>query len=166
MSKMHTAKFRLLLSVIGLSVFGTAAFCADLPERCMLLPVKGPCKAMIEKFYFHQTRGKCVPYFYDGCGPVVPFDTLEACQKLCETAAPPTKPASGIRRDPIEQNPRHAEVFRNIDAEVNAMLADHPRKGSMGFVHTIWETKQRVLKQKYNINWKTPAELNPQIMFD
>jgi hypothetical protein len=166
MRKINPAPKLLLFAAIALFAVASDSYCANLPDRCLLLPVKGPCKAMIEKFYFHQASGKCTPYFYDGCGPVVPFDTLEECQKLCEQPPLPAKPASGIRRDPIEQDPRYADIFKNIDAEINALLANHPQKGSMGFVHIIWETKQRVLKQKYNINWKTPAEMNPQIMFD
>lgn len=140
---------------------------AELPEPCRLQPVNGRCKAMIEKFRFDQVGGKCVAYFYDGCGPVVPFESLDACRQLCETAQPaPEKRASGLHYDPIEDDPRYAEVFRKVDAEVKEALAGHPQRGSMGFVHLIWETKKRILLQKYSIGWKTPAELNPQVMFD
>jgi len=50
---------------------------------------------------------------------------------------------------------------------VDQALAQHPLKGRMGFCYnTIWETKKRILKKKYHIDWQTPAELNPQVMFD
>ena len=136
-------------------------------ERCRLVPVKGACKAMIEKFYFNQSSKRCMSYFHDGCGPVVPFDSLEECRQLCENAIPPLKRrASGLHYDPQEDDPRYAEIFKTIDAEVDQALAQDPRRGSMGFVHLVWETKKRILLKKYNINWHSPAELNPQVMFD
>ena len=140
----------------------------ELPKPCRLQPVNGRCKAMIEKFYVDQTTGKCTQYFYDGCGPVVPFDTLDECRQLCEPqqTAPKKRTSSGLYYDPVEDDPQYADVFRKINDEVNEALAEHPKKGSMGFVHIIWEMKKQILKQKYGVNWKTPAELNPQVMFD
>ena len=55
-----------------------------LAERCRLIPVDGKCKALISKAYFDQKRNKCAEYFYDGCGPVVPFNDLAECQAHCE----------------------------------------------------------------------------------
>ena len=141
---------------------------AELPERCREKPVNGPCKALIEKFFFdHQSR-KCKPYFYDGCGSVVPFDTLEECRQLCEEGRPEPKQrgASGLYYDPIEEDPRHAEVFSKIDAEVDKALGITSQGGGRGYIHVIWETKKRILKWKYKIDWRTPAELNPHVMFD
>lgn len=144
------------------------AAAADLPERCRQVPIKGPCKAMIEKFYFNQKSGRCAAYFYDGCGPVVPFDSLEECQQLCEEVrpAPKKRASSGLYYDPIEEDPRHAEVFGKIDAEVEETLDIPSKGGGRGYIHVIWETKKRILKGKYNIDWRTPAELNPHVMFD
>lgn len=141
---------------------------AELPERCREKPVNGPCKALIEKYHFDQQSRKCKPYFYDGCGEVVPFDTLEECRQLCEEGRPEPKKrgTSGLYYDPIEEDPRHAEVFSKIDAEVNEALGITTKGGGRGYIHVIWETKKRLLKHKYNIDWRTPAELNPHVMFD
>ncbi|MFA6823873.1 MAG: proteinase inhibitor I4 serpin, partial [Geobacter sp.] len=73
---------------------------------------------------------------------------------------------SGLYYDPIEEDPRHAEVFSKIDAEVNEALGITTKGGGRGYIHVIWETKKRLLKHKYNIDWRTPAELNPHVMFD
>lgn len=64
-----------------------AAGAAELPERCRLVPVNGACKALIDRVYFDVGGKKCRTYFYDGCGPVVPFEEIEDCRKLCETGA-------------------------------------------------------------------------------
>lgn len=167
MRPMHTASCLpiLLLTAICLSVPCGAA---ELPERCLEKPVNGPCKAMIEKFYFKVKPGKCTPYFYDGCGPVVPFDTVEECRQLCEEGRPEPKkrPSSGLYYDPIEDDTRYAEVFQKIDAEVDEALGITSKGGGRGYIHVIWETKKRILKGKYQIDWRTPAELNPHVMFD
>ncbi|GEM_PF-783492 len=159
-----------LLVVLLSTCLTTPASATDvvLPEKCTLVPVKGPCKAMIESAYFNRQQGKCVSYYYDGCGAVKPFESLEECQRTCEQPrpAPKKRPSSGLYYDPVEDDPRYADVFRQIDGEVKAALAGHPRKGSMGFVHVIWETKKQILKNRYNIDWRTPAELNPQVLFD
>lgn len=76
------------------------------------------------------------------------------------------KQGSSIAHDPVEKDPRYTSVFEGIDAEVDAILKDHPMRGRMGFCHIIWETKKEILKEKYGIPWKTPAEMNPHILFD
>lgn len=41
------------------------------------------------------------------------------------------------------------------------------RKGfGLGFCHIIWRHQKQILKRDYNIYWKSPAELNPDIIFD
>lgn len=76
------------------------------------------------------------------------------------------KQGSWIAHDPIEDDPRYKSVFEGIDAEVDEILKDHPLRGRMGFCHIIWDTEKEILKQKYGISWKTPAEMNPHILFD
>ena len=36
----------------------------------------------------------------------------------------------------------------------------------LGFCHIIWRMQKRVLKRDYGINWKSPSDLNPEVMFD
>lgn len=36
----------------------------------------------------------------------------------------------------------------------------------LGFCHAVWNTQKMVLKRDYNIDWKTPAELNPDVIYD
>ena len=36
----------------------------------------------------------------------------------------------------------------------------------IGMNQIIWQRKKELLKELYNIDWKTPAELNPHIIFD
>ncbi len=50
---------------------------------CILIPETGPCKAAFIKYYFDQTEKKCTTFIYGGCEGVVPFETLEECNKKC-----------------------------------------------------------------------------------
>jgi hypothetical protein len=79
---------------------------------------------------------------------------------------PAASEKGGLRHDPVEDDPRHAEAFARIDAEVDAALKDHPQRGGEGFCHVVWETKKRLLKERYGIDWRAPDELNPQVIFD
>lgn len=35
-----------------------------------------------------------------------------------------------------------------------------------GSCYIIWGYEKRILKERYNIDWKTPAEEHPEIRFD
>ncbi len=52
-------------------------------KDCALIPEVGPCNAAIPKFYFDQTENKCKTFVWGGCNGVVPFETLEDCNKKC-----------------------------------------------------------------------------------
>ena len=38
--------------------------------------------------------------------------------------------------------------------------------GYMGYCHKYWHYKKKYLKELFNIDWKSPAELNPDTKFD
>ncbi len=86
------------------------------------------------------------------------------CVARAETA--PDTGSYEIVRDPIEKDPRYAEVFKNIRGEVDELLKDHPMRNHIGFVHVFWATEKRLLKEKYGIDWKSLAEMNPYVLFD
>jgi hypothetical protein len=66
--------------------------------------------------------------------------------------------------DPIEQDPDFAETFAQVERIVEAELKDVSR--GIGFCHLYWETKKRVLKEQFGIDWKSPSEMNPDVLFD
>jgi hypothetical protein len=87
---------------------------------------------------------------------------------------PPGKPpekkkwyAEGdFRRDAIEKNPRHKEVFEAIGAEVDAAVQNHPNRDQFGFGHVWQETKRRILYWKYGIDWHPVSMMTPGVMMD
>jgi hypothetical protein len=71
-----------------------------------------------------------------------------------------------IQRDPLEEDPAYAEILMAAEEQAERELADHPMNGGIGFCHVFWDTKRMILKQKFGLDWRTPAELNPSIIFD
>jgi hypothetical protein len=69
-----------------------------------------------------------------------------------------------IQWDPIDKDPAYALILEEVEELVEDELRDYPR--GIGFCHIYWEVKQRILKERYFIDWSTPAELNPHILFD
>ena len=69
------------------------------------------------------------------------------------------------RVDPAEDDPVLATVLLRATLEVDAELAGEDRT-RMGFCHLFWYTKQRILRERYGVEWHTPDELNPHIIFD
>lgn len=79
----------------------------------------------------------------------------------------PDRPQEGgisIRRDPIEDDPHVRPLIRAAEREADVELKDVPRQ--LGFVHAYWGTKKRILREKYGVEWRTPAELSPRVAFD
>jgi aspartate carbamoyltransferase catalytic subunit len=49
-----------------------------------LKPDPGTCKALFFAAYYNLTTKTCAEFVYGGCGGEVPFDTVQACKKVCE----------------------------------------------------------------------------------
>uniref|UniRef100_A0A3Q4AQC2 Tissue factor pathway inhibitor n=1 Tax=Mola mola TaxID=94237 RepID=A0A3Q4AQC2_MOLML len=53
-------------------------------ELCAQRDDSGPCKAILERFFFSVETGSCEPFVYGGCGGNANnFDTLEVCEEMC-----------------------------------------------------------------------------------
>jgi len=75
----------------------------------------------------------------------------------------------GLRHDIKERDPKLRSIINQADKEAEENLAkEHGGKlpEFLGICHSIWDEKKRILKEKYNIDWKTPAEINPDVQFD
>ncbi len=66
--------------------------------------------------------------------------------------------------DPIENEPEMKEIIKQVRRKTEAKL--HDRKKMRGFCHLYWHTQKRILKERYNIQWFSPVDLNPGIWFD
>lgn len=74
----------------------------------------------------------------------------------------------GFYYDPQEKDPRFGEIIRQAGHEaVKNLEKKMPGiKGKPGYCRFLWMEKKNILIQKYGIDWKSPAELNPGVRFD
>ena len=70
---------------------------------------------------------------------------------------------AGEKFDPQETNPKLRVTFAAADAAAERRVGNVKRDDR--FVFRFWSEKKKLLRQTYRIDWKTPAELNPTIMY-
>ena len=73
----------------------------------------------------------------------------------------------GIEVDPIEYTKKYKEVEDSVlkEAEEN-LLKEGLKSDVMGYCHSLWPEMKKIFKEKHNIDWKTPIEMNPYTTFD
>ena len=69
-----------------------------------------------------------------------------------------------MHRDPVEDTLEYQQIKAELEELINEKLKNCSR--GLGYCHIYWRTKKRILKEKYNIEWRSPAELNPCVIFD
>ena len=52
-------------------------------DDCNLKGQTGSCYALTPGYYYDKDSKKCVEFLWGGCGGVLPFATMEECEKNC-----------------------------------------------------------------------------------
>ena len=68
--------------------------------------------------------------------------------------------------DPQERDSIIGKIIRQAGKEADQQLKDEKFPDGMGYCHVLWGRQQQILKEKYNIDWKTPSQMNPYILYD
>jgi hypothetical protein len=63
----------------------------------------------------------------------------------------------------VERTPQWEDNYYEVEQECDRRLGDTPR--GMGFCFGYWSTLRTVLEER-GIEWQSPHELNPRVMFD
>lgn len=66
--------------------------------------------------------------------------------------------------DPVEWTERWEEVIDEVE-DICADMLKKQRKG-MGFCFALWHAKAEVLRERFGIEWRSPAVMNPRVRFD
>ena len=66
--------------------------------------------------------------------------------------------------DPVEDTIEYQNIRDELESELFKLMQNVDVK--MGRSYKYWSLKKRILKQKYNIDWKSPPEMNPGIIFN
>lgn len=69
-----------------------------------------------------------------------------------------------LKHDPIEWSTEYERIIDDVEKKVGELLSDEPR--GMGFCFLYWNTKANVLSEYYGIEWRSPAIMNPGVIFD
>lgn len=69
-----------------------------------------------------------------------------------------------LKYDPIEKTEEFKEAMKVIEVLASFRFFFHRRHP--GLCHSKWALKKKMLKKWYNIDWKTPQEMNPDVRFD
>lgn len=70
-----------------------------------------------------------------------------------------------IKHDLKEFAPKYEELIADAGRKADENLANEPRDAA--FAERFWAEKKRILKAEYGIDWKSPAEMNPEeVIFD
>lgn len=81
---------------------------------------------------------------------------------------------SGIDCGAIERYEKYLRKQSNRIEEAKRMLEMYPDEPEhaarlfmqLGSCHWIWVMKKSILQEKYGITWYSPAELNPDVIYD
>ncbi len=77
--------------------------------------------------------------------------------------------APSLAHDPIEDDPKYHDKIAAAEKEAEKYLKKNckqVKKGERGYCHVYWGAKQRILREKYGIEWKSPSDLNPTTRYD
>ena len=70
---------------------------------------------------------------------------------------------SGLRYDPIEDSEEYLATKDELEALIKAQIGDRKH---IGYCYLYWGAKKQILKEKYGIEWRSPAKLNAGVYFD
>lgn len=72
---------------------------------------------------------------------------------------------SSMRRDALEFNPAYTNLLAEVERSVEQKMGGPSAPRPLGSCHTFWRHKKEMLKER-GINWRSPPELNPLVVFD
>lgn len=69
-----------------------------------------------------------------------------------------------LRQDPVEFTRLWEDIYYDMEERLDERFANVHR--SMGFCFMFWDAKRNLLKDEYGIDWHSPSQMNPGVMFD
>ncbi|VDI57985.1 tissue factor pathway inhibitor [Mytilus galloprovincialis] len=81
------SKLLVCFCLIFVSVQAKMPLFPALPEgttMCQLPSDKGPCRAVIQRYFYNQRSSQCETFEYGGCaGNANNFESLSSCRRTC-----------------------------------------------------------------------------------
>jgi len=76
--------------------------------------------------------------------------------------------SDGWHFDPVERTDQYKRVIAEVEelAEAEFERRTGYSRESLGACHRFWQIKKGLLLELHGIEWQTPSELNPGVLFD
>ncbi|MBC8554768.1 MAG: hypothetical protein H8D23_34585 [Candidatus Brocadiales bacterium] len=71
-----------------------------------------------------------------------------------------------MKFDPQERDPKKKKLIKAAETEAEYSMEQDGTIQLEGSCHILWGRQQKILKEKYGIKWRSPAEMNPDVLFD
>jgi len=71
-----------------------------------------------------------------------------------------------MKHDPQERDPTKKKLIQASETEAEYSMEQDGTIQLEGACHILWGRQQEILREKYGIKWRTPAEMNPNVIFD
>jgi hypothetical protein len=73
------------------------------------------------------------------------------------------KKEAALLRDPISDDPAYSWAIEEASRRAEEEIGGY---NQLGDCHRIWRRKKQILKEEFGIDWFTPKEMNPGVIFD
>ena len=71
-----------------------------------------------------------------------------------------------VKHDPQESDSKKKKLIKAAETEAKYSMEQDGTIQLDGACHILWGRQQKILKEKYGISWRSPSDMNPDIMFD
>ncbi|XP_072115973.1 amyloid beta (A4) precursor protein a isoform X1 [Mobula birostris] len=114
-------------------------------EVCSEQAETGPCRAMMPRWYFDISEGKCAQFIYGGCGGNRNnFDSEEYCLSVCNSVIPTTAASTPDAVDKYLETPGDENEHAYFQKAKERLEAKHRER--MSKIMREWEEAERQAK--------------------
>ena len=71
-----------------------------------------------------------------------------------------------MKHDPQKRDAKRKKLIETAETEAEYSMEQDSTIQTEGACHTLWGRQKQILKERYGIKWRSPAEMNPDVMFD
>ena len=134
----------------AVSCFADAARYFDSEEKAL--------DALSSAFFYQERIGKKVPDDLSFAEEKFGKDKIGELKKNAREEV-----KAQILTDPVESTDDFLKIRFELEEITDELLSENREEGP--FCALYWNTKKSVLKDKFGIEWKSPADMNPNIRF-
>ncbi len=71
-----------------------------------------------------------------------------------------------MKHDPQEKDSKKKKLINGAETEAEYSMEQDGTIKLDGACHILWGRQKDILSEKYGMKWRSPADMNPDVMFD